>query len=389
MAISFLNRTKIPGIVHIMGGGLSAMVAAATIKARQPRIEVVIYSQPTDMDKVHPSIHVTPFPIAELTVKTGLDFAATPGIKPLDSVEVSINTREKGQEQATVDCRPFGVQLIYRGDRADINSLDHWLYQHAAALGVRFCEDSLSLDNPPTGQLVMATGLTPASYQRLNISAKEINGFFYRRKCAPDERSAQLAFYPELIRTEYFYSGQLNGLEYGLVFDSTAKRNCDLAGYLNSRPDIQEWRPAPTVCVPDLTKPFFYKDLPRTGRVLLAGTISPGMMDPLFYFGITGAVFSGYLVAKAVTEGVPQAEQEFRGITANFQKAAKLRQLLEQLPAETLEQVYGSIAHGKLAGRKTYEIFQLFPFLYQFPLSYFAEAIPGMKRYLSDHLPTI
>lgn len=377
--------------VHIIGGGLSALTAANILRARA--VDVTVHCKTTPVDTVtQRSVHVTPFSMADLTLRSGIDFSQLPGIKALDTVEAAVYTSARGFRSAVVNSRLFSFHAIYRGVHSDQLSIDSGLFRLALARGVEFTQDPVDLNNPPPGQVILATGLTPETYTKLGIPTKKINGYFYRSAVSLNELSARIFFCPGILK-DYFYSGRLNGIEFGGVFDSTgalpAKFREFITVFSKYYREEHEWVSAPQLAVPDTNKAFFYQDYPKGGRVILAGTVAPGMIDPVFYFGIVGVIKSGCIAADAVLSGIPKAQKEFDSATANYSAAVRFRRFYDRLPGTMVEKIYDSIAHGEIAGYRALNALKKYPFVYQWAVRTLGEGIPGMAGYLADNLPRL
>jgi hypothetical protein len=375
--------------VHIIGCGLSALVAAIGIKRREPQRMVVIHRKQTEINRAtDPSLHVTPLPdLKQLSARTGINYAELAGLKQLHSVRLSFLTQKRGLETRDFDCGPVNVHVVYRGSFSDRLSLDSALFKQAEAERVVFAEEEIDLDSPPRGQIIIATGLSPEMFIRLGIPAKEVRGYYFREWGGSKEVSAWEFHAPQLSH-DYCYGAEMAGLKFGAMLDTLGNRTGCFREFIKAFEDElgehHVWVESPRAFVPNSKVPYFYVDDLRAGRLILAGTISPGMMDPVFYFGILGAIMSGTVAAKAVVEGFDAAQQDFLEITANFKRAAFFRRLLDKIPPFLLEEAYDLMVHRKIRGATIFNHVQSIPTIHRG--IGLIEGLPGLTGYISQNL---
>ena len=375
--------------VHIIGCGLSALVAAIGIKRREPQRTVVIHQKQTEINRAtDPSLHVTPLPdLGQLSARTGINFSALAGLKHLPSVRLSFLTKKRGLETGDFNCGPVNVHVVYRGGFLDELSLDSALFKRAEAENVAFTKDEIDLDLPPKGQTIIATGLWPEMFTRLDIPAKVVRGYYFREWEEDNEVSAW-EFHAPRLSHDYCYGAQMSGLKYGAMLDTLGNHKGSFRRFIKAFEEElgkhHDWVEAPKIFVPNSKTPYFYVDDLRAGRLILAGTISPGMMDPVFYFGILGAIMSGSVAAKAVVEGFDAAQQDFLEITANFKRAAIFRRLLDKIPPFLLEQAYDLMVHREIRGATVFNYLQNNPLVSRGIGS--IEGLPGLTGYISQNL---
>jgi hypothetical protein len=190
---------------------------------------------------------------------------------------------------------------VERGPRK--TSLDTLLYDLALKAGVGF-EFGQVISNPsdvpdPT---ILATGLFPEMYEALDRPCVRLPCFSATRKVTDPERQGDIRTWFGAYTNTYGYGPINNGLDYVLLFSDRDLSQGNLRRFeeeLERSEDIRfdRWD-AFEVFVP-MGRP----DAPRLfwdGKIL-AGTLA-GMMEPGAYFGIHGALLSGRIAARAVSD---------------------------------------------------------------------------------------
>ncbi len=323
------------GKTHILGAGLGGLVAAVNL-ARAGR-EVLVIDAGKKIGGVrgfHPSLHVTPMDLEFVNAYTGL------------SVSDNVRTLEKpfrvgmwedqylfGQGHLPMHIPLYGIE---RGSRK--TSLDSFLYAKAKELGVKF-EFSTFVKSPSElpPDSIIATGLYPEMFDRLKIPFETVEGFYFTKRSNPrDDRDILL--WSGDFSEDYYYSIDLNGLYYGLIFHRAPMDYGNLAQLekllLERDGEFQSWLPF-TCRVP--TKRFNQPSL-FAGDHILGGSLT-GMMDPLLLFGIHGALVSGKIAALAVLDR-DRAEHEFGHLTYYYQRSWIMRRLITSLPSRARRRVY-------------------------------------------------
>lgn len=313
--------------IDIVGAGLSGMVAAINLAREGYEVTVLEgHSEIGGLKGVHPSAHTTPIDVEAASRFTGIDLA--PCFKPINDFRLGVLNN-------LYSCRSESLQCVERSNRP--SSIDTYLYEECLRLGVGFSFDTLiedPLSMPP--QTILATGLHPEMFAALDIpyqvvysfwmSAERSSGMFQTLKA---EFEQLLVGYMDDYTNDYFYVTAMNDLWYALLFS----RKPLTKGNLNDCVDkVQErlgvslsgWKYL-TGCVP--TRRF---DNPRLfiGDKILTGSLS-GSMDPMFLFGIHGALLSGRIAATAVLDR-EKAEKEFRWLNRFFVPSLVQRRIYEK-----------------------------------------------------------
>jgi len=311
----------------IVGAGLSGMVAAIHL-ARDGREVEVLEGHPGigGMKGVHPSAHTTPIDVDHAS--RTLDIDLHPCFKPILDFRLGVMNRLYRCGSGTLHC-------VERGSRA--TSIDTYLYNECLRHGVRFSfnttvQDPLSL--PP--DTILATGLHPEMFDALEIpyhkvysfwmAAERTTGMFRELKTQFEQL---LVGYMDRYTNDYFYVTAMNDLWYALLFSRKPLFKTHLARCVETVRErlgvsLVGWKFL-TGCVPtrSLRNPRLF-----LGDKILTGSLS-GSMDPMFLFGIHGALLSGKIAATAVSRP-EQAEKEFRVLNRFFVPTLIQRRIYEK-----------------------------------------------------------
>ena len=297
--------------VHIVGAGLSGMVAAINL-AREGH-QVIVLEAAKKIGGVHPhhpSLHGTPMNFDLIKDYVGID---------VTSCFTRINGMDLYQNSKKYCIPSYECYAVERGPRE--TSLDTHLYTLAKELGVEF-QLGQEVKNPydlpdPT---IIATGLFREMGEALARPLKRLPVFSARRKVTdPDRQGDARAWFGPYTNT-YAYAAILNDLDHLVLFNDQGdlspldlkKFEEDLDRSEGTR--IENWDYF-EVFVPTATP-----SAPRlfVGSKILAGTIA-GMMEPGLYFGIHGAIVSGKVAALAVSD--PEgAARDFERFTSGYKR---------------------------------------------------------------------
>ena len=307
--------------VHILGAGLSGMVAAINL-ARSGREVLVLEGAKKigGMGGLHPSVHTTPMNPAWMSAQVGIDL--TSAFHPIKTFLWAIDNK-------TFRLVPGAMHAVERGGRK--GSIDVLLYNQALDAGVEFAFGNPMKDprKLPKGSII-ATGLLPEMYDYFEIPFEIPRGFAATCKTQWDTWCAGImASYTD----DYFYANCVNNLMYGLLFGRNRVTEEGLeacqADILNRFGlDLGEWDYF-TVRVPtgSAKNPRLFQD-----GFILAGTLS-GSMDPSSLFGIHGAILSGKVAATAV-EDPDRSIKEFKRINRFYRLAYYMKEFQRLIPNE-------------------------------------------------------
>ncbi len=309
--------------VHILGAGLSGMVAAINI-ARQGRKVLVLDAAKKigGMSGFHPSIHTTPVDPVWMSKQIEIDL--TGYFHPLKDFLVGI-------KQKTFQGLPGPLHSVERGHRK--TALDTLLYKLALEAGVEFQFDAY-LTSPgilPKGSII-ATGLHPEMYDYFHLPKETVKGFAAAGKTSKNNWCiGQLDDYSN----DYFYANSANNLMYALLFgrdnvSEEALAHCQVQIKEKFNLDLSPWNYfSGNVPTGSAGNPRLFHD-----GYILAGTLS-GAMDPVSLFGIHGALLSGKVAATAVLnrkEGI----KTFKRLNRFYSIGYLLRRILERIPGRLI-----------------------------------------------------
>ncbi len=295
--------------VHIIGAGLSGMIAA--INLAREGFEVVVLDEAKKLGDhpLHPSLHLTPMNFDLIKNYVGIDIAScfTPG-KRMDIY----------QNSKKYCVTSYESYIVERGPRK--TSLDIHLYTLARELGVEFqfgqkVKDPHSLPDPT----IIATGLFREMGEALHRPLICFRGYIARRKITDPDLQGITRTWIGPYTNGYAYAPILNDLDF-LVFFSD--RDLSLTDLKQFEEDLErsEGIKVENWDYIEMTAPIADPNAPKlfAGSKILAGTIS-GMMEPGLFCGIHGAIVSGKVAALAVTD--PEgAARDFKRFTRGFKK---------------------------------------------------------------------
>jgi len=301
--------------VWVFGAGMSGMIAAIHLARRGFKVVVHDREAAYGGSRVfNPSLHVTPLDLERTSEYLGISLREV--FHPL----VSCPAYFEGLEVM------FPVQDVYaveRGNRP--TSLDTLLYRLCLKAGVEFAWGS-TLDrkalDPRPPRTIIACGLNPPAYELLGVPHLKWEAWMARG----ERRMGTCAWlWWGRCVNEYGYFTAANGIWFDMLFSigKGVSREC-LRSYKEFRLRRQgmEWDEWEHVVG---ATPIAVSDNPRLfwKGAILCGTIS-GAIDPLMGFGISGALVTGKVAARAVYD--PEgAQDEFRRFTRMFKPAWRFK----------------------------------------------------------------
>ena len=305
--------------IHILGAGLSGMVAA--IDLAREGYEVLVLDRGKEIGgsgMFHPSVHGTPIERDRVWNYLGMDLSPC-FVTPTD---FRVYFGKKGYRVPAGD-----LYAVERGNRP--SSMDHFLYRLALEAGVtfEFSRDVKHHRELPPGSII-ATGLVPEMYDSLGVPYEVVHGYAARFET---DKPTELMTYFDNRFGDYYYHGIVNGLFFGLLFQRKPVTPKDLQVCRETLEEkenlhINDWMLMSCVVpVASYRNPRLFSH-----DKILSGTIS-GMMDPSLLFGIVGATLSGKISALAVYDP-DRAVRDFRYYTRNWRPAYLSRKMFELLP---------------------------------------------------------
>ncbi len=307
---------------HILGAGLSGMVAALALAREGQEVRVLEGADKIGgMGKFHPSLHGTPIDTDAVSQYIGFDISPhfTPARHLLNGVEDHLY-RVDGNV----------IRLIERGGRE--TAFDHGLYRECLRLGVKF-EFGQFIDNInslPPGSII-ATGLHQSTFDALEIPYMIHYGYSSHMELDRTEADCTMYSFFDRYTEDYYYAGEMNGLYYGLLFSRNRLQEENLKAMqaqLKERTGLQiaDWDcQSSAIPVKSCRNPRLF-----VGDKILAGTLA-GMMEPFALFGIHGATVSGKIAALAVTNR-DRAIAEFNRCNRYFPFCLTMRRIFNVLP---------------------------------------------------------
>jgi flavin-dependent dehydrogenase len=314
--------------VHIIGAGLSGMIAAYNL-AREGHEVLVLDKGPAigGTPPHHPSNHATPLAVDWIWNYIGIDLSA-------------LFHEPKGGSLFIAKDRfsmPRSNFIVERGPRE--TSIDFFLHRKCQEAGVAFefgrdIRDPFDMPDPT----IIATGLHRDMGRVLDRPLRRLSCVAARRRMQSDEHDCHNFAWMGSYTATYGYASMVNKLEYYLLFSEGEITRPDLRRFEDHLERsigvrFERWVPF------EVWVPTARPDAPRliTGSKILAGTIA-GMICPSAYFGIQGALLSGRIAALAVSD--PEAAaREMERMTANYRSAYRSRRLARLIPQRRIRQL--------------------------------------------------
>jgi flavin-dependent dehydrogenase len=291
----------------VFGGGMSGLIAALNLAKEGYDVLVREKQSGFGGSRIYnPSTHVTPIDPVESSRYIGID------IKPAFH---EVNTIAFYMPGVRFTIPTEGFYAVERGDR--VSSLDTLLYEECRKAGVSFEFDSpltpTELEDLPPNSII-ACGLTPSAYKMLDVPYHRWYGWITRGDIGLSDYA--WTWWDDCI-TEYGYFSSVNNYFFDLLFSSREVSRESLDKYKrfrlrNEGMEHDDWEyVSGVVPIAEPNNPrLFWKG------AILSGTIS-GAMDPLFWFGISGALVTGRVAAMAVTDP-GRALADFERFTRRF-----------------------------------------------------------------------
>jgi len=292
----------------IYGAGMSGLIAAANL-AREGYSVTVHDREPGygGSQMYNPSTHVTPIDPVKTSEYIGIDITGVfhQVARPIPFFFNDTKIEVPGE----------AFYAVERGNRP--TSLDTVLYEECKKAGVSFEFGSPlkkeDLDKLPPNTII-ACGLTPSAYKMLDIPALTWYGWCSRGYSGVTDYA--WIWWGDCI-SEYGYFSSVNDYYFDLLFSIREVSKECLRRYNHWMVRNEGIEHDNCEYVSGVV-PIASRDNPRLfwNDAVLCGTIS-GAMDPLFWFGISGALVTGKVAATAITDP-EKAMREFQGFTRNF-----------------------------------------------------------------------
>ncbi len=309
--------------VHIIGAGLSGMVAAINLAREGHRVIVLDGAKKIGgIHPHHPSNHSTPMNLDLIKNYVGIDI--TPCITPSKSVYIYADSHKYKVPGGT---HGYSVERGFRK-----RAMDMLLYKEALELGVEFefnreIKDPFDMPDPT----IIATGLFQHMQEVLGRPMVRMTGFSARRKITDPKRQGEIRLWFGSYTNAYGYAPIMNDLDYVLLLSDQDLDLLDLKIYEEELEKSEGLRFSHWD-YNEAVVPVGHPDAPKlfAGSKILAGTLS-GMMEPGLYFGIHGALVSGKVAARAVSD--PEgAARDFQYFNRGFKQSYYLKRMMDRNP---------------------------------------------------------
>lgn len=293
----------------IVGAGLSGCVAGINLARRGYDVTILEREKQVcgGMPEFRPDPAGSPLPVKFLKEYTGVDIG--PAVKPItEAVFHAWGTAIK------LDLKPdWHFQMVERGSRE--TSIDTHLYKLALKEGVKF-ELNHSVDtqkdyaNLPRDTII-ATGLRIDGFEALDIPHLPLFGFVANGTVDHDRTIVHL--WMDTFTNDYGWYCTINGVSFALLFqrgvplkkEGMDKFKRELSEKLGV--EFSNWNSLLGGACPvaKLKNPVLF-----LGDKIITGTLS-GVIDPILFFGMMGALASGVIAADAL-EDREKAYNEFK-----------------------------------------------------------------------------
>jgi flavin-dependent dehydrogenase len=315
--------------VEIVGAGLAGLTAAINL-AGEGR-EVVVYEKEKKiggMPSARPDPAGGPFDVPRLKGTIGIDIS--PALTWVERSFLMIWGRK-------VEMKPrpgLPMYMVERGSRK--TSLDSLLYRTAKERGVKVefgqaFETRKDFEDLPPGSII-ATGLEHRAFHTLGIPHN--TGYAIVAKGKVDHQTATATIYMNDYTVNYGFTSTVNGLCYAHLFQADKPiRDGDLEGFDRDVRQAESYKLSPWKEVDIGALPYRSYSNPRLfwGDKVLAGTLA-GAIDPLYGFGMLGALLSGKIAATAQSDR-DAAVKEFRRLNVLYAPELLGRKLMTLPPA--------------------------------------------------------
>lgn len=315
--------------VEIVGAGLAGLTAAVNLAGEG--YEVVVYEKEKKIGGIpsaRPDPAGSPFGLSRLREYIGIDI--TPAVKPVVRNSLMLWGRK-------IEMKPrpaLPVYMVERGSRK--SSLDSFLYQRAREKGVNlefgqaFQTRKDFLDLPPGS--IIATGMDRRTFEILGIPHNIGHAIVAKGKVG--DQAATATIYMNEYTVNYGFTSTINGICYAQLFQADrAIGKEDLEGFDRDVRQAESYTLSPWKEVDIGVLPYRSYTNPRLfwQDKIVAGTLA-GAIEPLYGFGMLGAMLSGKIAAMA-QEDRRKALKEFRRLNVLYAPELFVRKRMVGSPA--------------------------------------------------------
>jgi flavin-dependent dehydrogenase len=323
--------------IQIVGAGPAGLVAAIVLGRAGRKVRVLEKEKAVGGDPTtHPRIDVTPMDLEPLRELIGIDFS--PAAEPAQEYH-----RHLWGQLYRMD--PAPLYLFERGSRP--TSLETYLAGLALEAGVEveFSRPVVSAEDfarLPAGS-ILATGAHAEIFQALGLPFRNV--YVYTSLARFPGSQNRVATYISRLAPQYTYLAATRGLAFAMFFSFQPLSDQSQAAFaleMENREQLRfgSWRKfTETLPIALLLSPKLW----HQGKIL-AGTLG-GYMDPFLFHGLHGALFSGWIAAKAILDP-PTAKRAFARHRLVFARTLLLRRLVEMTPFRSRILKYMIPKHG-------------------------------------------
>ena len=323
----------------VVGAGPAGLVAAIILGRAGRKVRVLEKEPAVGGDSVsHPRIDVTPIDLEPLRELTGIDFS--PVAEPAHEYH-----RYLGGRLYRLD--PAPLYLFERGPRS--TSLETYLAGLAKEAGVEFefCRPLVSAEDfarLPAGS-ILATGPQAEPFQALGLPFRNLYACASLAQFPRGQN--RVASFISRLAPQYTYLAATRGWAFAMFFSFQPLSDQAQASFAQEIEDREQLRFGPwrkftlTLPLASLFNPKLWH-----GGHILAGTLG-GYMDPFLFYGLHGALFSGWIGAQAVLDP-PAAQRAFARHRRVFARVLLIRRLVEQAPFHSRILKYAIPKHSRV-----------------------------------------
>ncbi len=292
----------------VVGAGLSGL--SACISAARLGYEVTcltMFSKEGGVPESYPTMDASPFDPALMSRWLGI---------PIGEPQVGVPRELRAYifgRRFDFDPEMVPMSIVERGTRS--TAIDHYLYEKAVELGVKFEFNHPIISQKQLAELppntIMATGPYTEMFSLLDIPNEMAYGYVARGVCKENGERSDKRFciiYFDSYTKDYAYIAAANGVFFGLLFSRVPMGEREMGIWEKQLRDDEGLE----FNFKDLEQGPFRSRYPGSptlfqGKFILCGTVAAAQ-DPGTYFGVHGGLVSGKIAAIALEDKGVAAE---------------------------------------------------------------------------------